>query len=176
MSGNDYICFALFIKLIVNNVKYGGIHYDYYGQLTNLLFLFPASQKSNEQEKNILTQYKNNGRVFNPSAEFILKRAGFTALVRQKWTGISRVSLAASLFIHRLLKSHLQGVERNRIEDVFFHRASMTSMACAAGEVNLTSSHRLVFGVQPGYGRYDKQKNIKWLIPVIIDFTREVSN
>jgi hypothetical protein len=74
---NYYFSAALYMKLIVNNMKYRGIHCDF-GRLTNVFFVTPVSLLIAVQRDTDFFQYTNNGRVFNPAQKGVLNKAGFT--------------------------------------------------------------------------------------------------
>ena len=73
---NNYFRAALYIKLIVDNVKYRGIQCDF-GRLTNVFFVTPDLLLIAVQRDTDFFQYTYYGRVFNPSQKGVLKKAGF---------------------------------------------------------------------------------------------------
>ena len=90
MSIIVYICFALFIKLIVNNVKYGGIHYDY-GQLTNTFFLFLVSLRSAVQQDSFFTDDTKTNQNLNLVFKSIGNKDNFKALVSKPGIGGNQI-------------------------------------------------------------------------------------
>ncbi len=74
---NYYFRAALYIKLIVDNVKYRGIQCDF-GRLTNVFFVTPDSLLFAVQRDTDFFQYTYYGRAFNPAQKGVLNKAGFT--------------------------------------------------------------------------------------------------
>lgn len=74
---NNYFRAALYMKLIVDNMKYRGIQCDF-GRLTNLFFVTPGSQLFAVQRDTDFFQYSCFGRTFNPAQKGILNKAGIT--------------------------------------------------------------------------------------------------
>ena len=74
---NNYFRAALYIKLIVDNVKYRGIQCDF-GRLTNVFFVTPDSLSFAIQRDTDFFQYTYYGRVFNPAKKGVLNKAGFS--------------------------------------------------------------------------------------------------
>ena len=74
---NNYFRAALYMKLIVDNVKYRGIQCDF-GRLTNVFFVTPDSLSFAVQRDTDFFQYTNNGRAFNPKQKGVLNKAGFS--------------------------------------------------------------------------------------------------
>jgi hypothetical protein len=73
---NNYFRAALYIELIVNNMKYRGIQCDF-GRLTNVFFVTPDSLLIAVQRETDFFQYTYYGRVFNPAQKGVLNKAGF---------------------------------------------------------------------------------------------------
>ena len=73
---NNYFRAALYMKLIVNNVKYRGIQCDF-GRLTKVFFVTPDSLLIAVQRDTDFLQYTYCGRVFNPAQKGVLNKAGF---------------------------------------------------------------------------------------------------
>ena len=73
---NNYFRAALYIELIVNNMKYRGIQCDF-GRLTNVFFVTPDSLLFAVQRDTDFFQYTYCGRVFNPAQKGVLNKAGF---------------------------------------------------------------------------------------------------
>lgn len=78
---NNYFRVALYMKLIVDNVKYRGIQCDF-GRLTNVFFVTPDSLSFAVQRDTDFFQYAYYGRAFNPAQKGVLNEAGFTM---HKW-------------------------------------------------------------------------------------------
>jgi hypothetical protein len=77
---NDYFRAALYMKLIVDNVKYRGIQCDF-GRLTNVFFVTPDSLSFAVQRDTDFFQYAYYGRVFNPAQKGVLNKAGFAMFI-----------------------------------------------------------------------------------------------
>ena len=73
---NNYFRAALYIELIVNNMKYRGILCDF-GRLTNVFFVTPDSLLIAVQRDTDFFQYTYYGRAFNPAKKCVLNKAGF---------------------------------------------------------------------------------------------------
>lgn len=97
---NNYFRAALYIKLIVDNMKYRGIQCDF-GRLTNLFFVTPCSQLFAVQRDTDFFQYTYFGRAFNPTQKGVLNKAGITL---HKYN------------MHRV-KRELQGENHSNIQD-----------------------------------------------------------
>jgi len=76
---NYYFRAALYIKLIVDNVKYRGIQCDF-GRLTNVFFVTPDSLLFAFQRDADFFQYTNCGRAFNPEQKSVLNKASIAVL------------------------------------------------------------------------------------------------
>jgi len=74
---NNYFSVALYMKLIVDNMKYRGIQCDF-GRLTNLFFVTPGSQFFAVQRDTDFFQYTCFDRTFNPAQKGVLNKAGIT--------------------------------------------------------------------------------------------------
>lgn len=74
LKKNNYFRAALYIKLIVDNVKYRGIQCDF-GRLTKLFFVTPDSLLIAFQRDTDFFQYTNCGRAFNPGQKSVLNKA-----------------------------------------------------------------------------------------------------
>jgi hypothetical protein len=74
---NNYFRAALYMKLIVDNMKYRGIQCDF-GRLTNVFFVTPDSLSVAVQRDSDFFQYAFYDRVFNPAQKGVLNKAGFT--------------------------------------------------------------------------------------------------
>jgi hypothetical protein len=72
---NIYFRAALYMKLIVDNVKYRGIQCDF-GRLTNVFFVTPDSLALAVQRDTDFFQYTYYGSVFNPAQKGVLNKAG----------------------------------------------------------------------------------------------------
>jgi hypothetical protein len=73
---NNYFSAALYMKLIVDNVKYRGIQCDF-GRLTKVFFVTPDSLLIAVQRDTDFFQYTNCVRVFKPAQKGVLNKAGF---------------------------------------------------------------------------------------------------
>ncbi|MDO8952890.1 MAG: hypothetical protein Q7U86_09710 [Draconibacterium sp.] len=73
---NYYFRAALYMKLIVDNVKYRGIQCDF-GRLINVFFVTPDSLSFAVQRDTDFFQYTYCGRVSNPVQKGVLNKAGF---------------------------------------------------------------------------------------------------
>lgn len=76
---NYYFSPALYIKLIVDNVKYRGIQCDF-GRLTKLFFVTPDWLLIAFQRDADFFQYTNCGRAFNPEQKSGLNKASIAVL------------------------------------------------------------------------------------------------
>jgi hypothetical protein len=74
---NYYFSAALYMKLIVNNVKYRGIQCDF-GRLTDVFFVTPDSLLIAVQRDTDFFQYTYYFRVFKPAQKGVLNKAGFS--------------------------------------------------------------------------------------------------
>lgn len=74
---NNYFSAALYMKLIVDNMKYRGIQCDF-GRLTDVFFVTPDSLLIAVKRDTDFFQYTYYGRVFNPEQKGVLNEAGFT--------------------------------------------------------------------------------------------------
>lgn len=74
---NNYFRAALYIKLIVDNVKYRGIQCDF-GRLTNVFFVTPDSLIFAVQRDTDFFQYTYYGRACSQAQKGVLNKAGFT--------------------------------------------------------------------------------------------------
>jgi hypothetical protein len=74
---NNYFSAALYMKLIVDNMKYRGIQCDF-GRLTDLFFVTPDSLFFAVQRDTDFFQCTYFGRAFNPAQKGVLNKAGFT--------------------------------------------------------------------------------------------------
>jgi hypothetical protein len=72
---NNYFRAALYMKLIVNKMKYRGIHCDF-GRLTDLFFVIPDLLSFAVQRDTDFFQYTYNGQGFNPAQKGVLNEAG----------------------------------------------------------------------------------------------------
>lgn len=138
-------------KLIVNNLKYRGIHY---GKLTKVLFFIVVWLQSAAQQDPIFTQYMYNGQVLNPAYAGIWEKAGFTALVREQWAGINRAPLTESISLHSPLNNESVGMGLNIVNDTYGREKRLSILADYAYEVNLTPWRRLRFGIKFGFTNY----------------------
>lgn len=73
---NNYFRPALYIKLIVDNVKYRGIQCDF-GRLTKLFFVTPDSLLFAVQRDTDFFQYTYCGGALKPAQKGVLNKAGF---------------------------------------------------------------------------------------------------
>lgn len=76
LKKNNYFRPALYIKLIVDNVKYRGIQCDF-GRLINLFFVTPDSLLFALQRDTDFFQYAYYGPASNPAQKGVLNKAGF---------------------------------------------------------------------------------------------------
>lgn len=76
---NNYFRPALYIKLIVDNVKYRGIQCDF-GRLTKLFFVTPDSLLIAFQRGTDFFQYKYYVSVINPAQKSVLNKASIAVL------------------------------------------------------------------------------------------------
>ena len=89
---NNYFRPALYIKLIVDNVKYRGIQCDF-GRLINLFFVTPDSLLIAFQRDTDFFQYTFYGPASNPTQKGVLNKAGFAVQksnmprIRHEWHG-----------------------------------------------------------------------------------------
>ncbi len=74
---NYYFSAALYMKLIVNNMKHRGIQCDF-GRLTDVFFVTPVSLLIAVQRDTDFFQYTFYVRNFNPAQKGVLNKAGFT--------------------------------------------------------------------------------------------------
>jgi len=74
---NNYFRAALYMKLIVDNMKYRGIQCDF-GRLTSVFFVTPDSLSFAVQRDTDFFQYTYYGGAFNPAQKGVLNKAGFS--------------------------------------------------------------------------------------------------
>jgi len=132
-------------------VNYGGSHY---GKLTKVLFFLLVWLQSAAQQDPIFTQYMYNGQVINPAYAGIWEKAGFTALVREQWSGINRAPLTEAISIHTPLFSESVGVGLNILNETFAYQEKLMILADYAYEISLTPTQRLRFGLKFGFTNY----------------------
>ena len=153
---NDYLRPALYVKLIVNNVKYGGIHYDY-GQLTKVLFLFLVSLQRATWQDSESTQYICRDRGLNPAFAGIFGKAGCKLLVKKMSDGICRSPLAETISSQSPLNNGPESINLNKSHEMYVCQGILTIQPVYACEINHTSWFLLVRGVKVGFA-YDNGK------------------
>ena len=157
-SGINYFRGALYIKLIVNNVKYGGIHYNY-GQLTKVLFIIPESLHCAAQNDANFIQYMHKGQVFNPAHAGILKNVDFNLLVNKQFKGLRWSLLTAAISSQSPLKNGTVVIGFNTINEIYLFAGRQTIQPVDACEVNLTPCFQMSRGVKAGFAHDNSKKH-----------------
>lgn len=109
---NYYFRAALYMKLIVNNVKYRGIQCDF-GRLTNVLFVTPDSLSFAVQRDTDFFQYINYDRALKPGQKGVLNKAGFVLHKCNILSGMARIA-GGNLFEKAALSGHSESGIRRR--------------------------------------------------------------
>jgi hypothetical protein len=110
---NNYFSVALYMKLIVDNMKYRGIQCDF-GRLTDVFFVTPDSLSIAVQRDTDFFQYTYDGRVFKPAQKGVLKKAGFALHKCNITVGKERIE-GRILFLQRTaLSGHSESAIRRK--------------------------------------------------------------
>ena len=153
---NDYFRGALYIKLIVNNVKYGGILYDY-GQLTKVHCIILESLHNAAKKDSDFVQLMQYSQVFNQVYAAKLKKAGCNLLLTKKCNGICRSLLAEAKSNQSSLNNGLESISLNKIHEMYVCQGGLTIQPVSANNVILTSWCQWWHGVKVGFA-YNNSK------------------